>query len=78
HVSLVKFDTAGGIELHLLAGAPRELPNELREKLNAWTGRRWMVALSNTAGQPAIGEVRRAREAAELADIQKHPAVEAV
>lgn len=78
HVSLVKFDATGSIELHLLAGAPRELPNELREKLNAWTGRRWMVALSNTAGQPPIGEVRRAREAAELADIQKHPAVEAV
>jgi DNA polymerase-3 subunit gamma/tau len=37
HVSLVRFDPAGSIELHLLAGAPKELANELREKLNAWT-----------------------------------------
>ena len=46
HVSLVKFDPAGSIELHLLPGAPKELPNELREKLNLWTQGRWMVALS--------------------------------
>ena len=51
HVSLVKFDPAGSIELHLLAGAPKELANELREKLNAWTGKRWMVALSKAPGE---------------------------
>ena len=78
HVSLVKFDPAGSIELHLLAGAPKELGNELREKLNAWTGRRWMVALSKTPGERPIGEVAREREAAELREIEKHPAVAAV
>ena len=57
HVSLVKFDPAGSIELHLLAGAPKELGNELREKLNAWTGGRWMVALSKAPGERPIGEV---------------------
>ena len=55
HVSLVKFDPAGSIELHLLPGAPKELANELREKLNAWTGKRWMVALSKTPGEPPLG-----------------------
>ena len=61
NVSLVKFDAAtGSIDLHLLPGAPAELANDLREKLNAWTGRRWMVMLSKTAGAPAIGAVRRA------------------
>jgi DNA polymerase-3 subunit gamma/tau len=78
HVSLVKFDPAGSIELHLLAGAPKELPNDLREKLNAWTGKRWMVALSKTPGEPAIGAVQRERAAAELRDVQRHPAVAAV
>lgn len=78
HVSLVKFDPAGSIELHLLAGAPKELGNELREKLNAWTGGRWMVALSKAPGERPIGEVMREREAAELRDIEKHPAVAAV
>ena len=78
HVSLVRFDPTGSIELHLLPGAPKELANELREKLNAWTDRRWMVALSKTAGALPIGQVQREREAAEIRDIVKHPAVAAV
>jgi DNA polymerase-3 subunit gamma/tau len=78
HVSLVKFDPAGSIELNLLPGAPKELPNELREKLNQWTEGRWMVALSQAPGEPPLGEVERARAAAEIAEIRKHPAVAAV
>jgi DNA polymerase-3 subunit gamma/tau len=77
-VSLVRFDPAGSIDLHLLPGAPRELPNELREKLNLWTGRRWVVALSNAPGERPLGEVQREREAAELREITSHPAVAAV
>lgn len=78
HVSLVKFDPAGSIELHLLDGAPKELPNELREKLNAWTGKRWMVALSKAPGELTIGHVEREQAAAEIRDVQRHPAVAAV
>ena len=79
HVSLVKFDgVAGSIDLFLLPGAPAELANDLREKLNAWTSRRWVVVLSKEAGAPAIGAVRRAREAAELESLKAHPAVRAV
>jgi DNA polymerase III subunit gamma/tau len=78
HVSLVRFDPAGSIELHLLVGAPKELANELREKLNAWTGKRWMVAVSKTPGEPPLGEVAREKAAAEVRDLQKHPAVAAV
>ena len=76
HVSLVKFDaSAGSIDLFLLPGAPPEMANELREKLNRWTGRRWMVVLSKTKGDRSVGEVRREREAAEIAELKKHPAV---
>jgi DNA polymerase-3 subunit gamma/tau len=78
HVSLVKFDPAGSIELHLLPGAPKELPNELREKLNGWTGMRWIVALGNAPGERPLGEIQREREAAELSEIKSHPAVAAV
>ncbi len=79
NVSLVKFDAAtGSIDLFLLPAAPAELANELREKLNLWTGKRWMVMLSKAEGAPAIGAVRRQREAAELAAIKGHPAVQAV
>ncbi len=78
-VSLVKFDgTAGSIDVFLLPGAPPELANDLREKLNAWTGRRWMVVLSKQPGAPAIGAVRRAEEQAELESLKQHPAVQAV
>ncbi len=79
HVSLVKFDAAAGsIDLFLLPGAPSEIANDLREKLNKWTGRRWVIVLSKTKGEPPIGEVRREREAAELAELKRHPAVAAI
>jgi DNA polymerase-3 subunit gamma/tau len=78
HVSLVRFDPGGSIELHLLAGAPATLANELREKLNAWTGRLWVVALSKAPGERPLGEVAREREAAEVREIARHPAVAAV
>ncbi|MGI9402902.1 MAG: DNA polymerase III subunit gamma/tau [Hyphomicrobium sp.] len=79
HVSLVKFDAAAGsIDLFLLPGGPSQIANELREKLNAWTRRRWVVMLSKAAGERPIGEVRREREAAELEALKAHPAVKAV
>ncbi len=79
HVSLVKFDAhAGSIDLFLLPGAPAQIANELRERLIAWTQRRWVVLLSKEAGARPIGEVRREREAAELAALKTHPAVKAV
>ena len=79
HVSLVKFDAvAGAIDLFLLPGAPSEIANDLRERLIKWTGRRWVVMLSRSPGEPAIGVVRREREAAELAALKRHPAVASV
>jgi DNA polymerase-3 subunit gamma/tau len=78
-VSLVKFDaTAGSIDIFLLPGAPAQLANDLREKLNAWTPRKWVVVLSKAMGERTRGEVRREREAAELETLKAHPAVKAV
>ena len=52
HVSLVKFDAvAGSIDIFLMPGAPPQIANELREKLIAWTQRRWIVMLSKAAGR---------------------------
>jgi DNA polymerase III subunit gamma/tau len=78
HVSLVRFDPGGRIELNLLPGAPSTLANALREKLNAWTGRLWVVALSNAPGAPPLGQIARERAAAEVRDLAGHPAVAAV
>ncbi len=78
HVSLVKFDPNAGIELHLLDGAPPEIANELREKLNKWTARRWTIALSRRPGELPLGEQKRAEEAAEIEALKQHPSVRAV
>ncbi|MBA4131644.1 MAG: DNA polymerase III subunit gamma/tau [Hyphomicrobium sp.] len=79
YVSLVKFDgAAGSIDLFLLPGAPPEIANDLREKLNRWTERRWMVVLSKRPGEPTLGQQKREREAADLAMLKKHPAVSAI
>ncbi len=79
HLSLVKFDAkAGSIDVFLLPGAAPDIANELREKLNLWTGRRWVVLLSKTEGEPAVGAVRREREAQELEALKQHPAVRAL
>jgi DNA polymerase III subunit gamma/tau len=76
NVSLVKFDAAqGAIDIHLLPKAPKELGNHLRERLNQWTGRRWMIALSPRPGEKPVGQVQRELAAAELDSLQKHPAV---
>ena len=76
NVSLVRFDAAQGlIDIHLLPHAPKEIANELREKLNAWTGRRWMVAIAPRTGQPTIGSVQREQAARELEQLMAHPAV---
>ena len=78
-VSLVKFDAdLGSIDLFLRPGAPASLPNDLREKLNKWTARKWMVALSKQPGEPTVGSVRREREAKERGILEQHPAVQAV
>jgi DNA polymerase-3 subunit gamma/tau len=78
-VSLVKYDgVAGTIDIFLLPGASPDVANDLREKLNKWTGRRWIVALSKTPGEPPIGQVRREHEAQEIAALKRHPAVAAV
>ncbi len=78
-VSLVKFDAAAGsIDLYLLPGAPPHIANELREKLNKWTGRKWVVVLSKSAGERPRGEVRREKEAAEREAMKAHPAVRAI
>jgi DNA polymerase-3 subunit gamma/tau len=76
-VRLVRFEP-GRLELHLLEMAPPNLANELGEKLAKWTGRRWVIAVSRDKGEPTLGEIRRAREAAEIDALKQHPAVEAV
>jgi len=77
HARLVSF-RPGHIELNLGEGAPADLANQLGNKLQTWTGARWMVSISDQPGEPTLGEQRREREAAMRAEIEQHPMVRQV
>ncbi len=74
---LVKFGP-GFIELHTLAGAPQNLAQDLSRKMQAWTGERWIVSLSEERGLEPLGTRRRAENAQAVEDIRKHPVVKSV
>jgi len=76
-VKLVRFKP-GLIEINPLPQAPRELGQELMRKLKAWTGRVWIVALSDEEGAVPLGQQRREREASEIETVREHPAVKQV
>ena len=77
HVRLVQFKP-GTIEVNPLPQAPRDLTQELMRKLKMWTGRVWIVAVSDETGADPLGVQRRAKEAREIETIREHPAVKEV
>jgi DNA polymerase-3 subunit gamma/tau len=73
----IRFE-AGRIELALTDDAPKNLLGELSQKLELWTGARWMLSLGREAGAPTIAEERRAARAQMVADARSDPLVAAV
>jgi DNA polymerase III subunit gamma/tau len=76
-VRLVRFKP-GTIEINPLPQAPRELGQILMRKLKAWTGRVWIVAVSDEEGASPLGVQRRENQASAIAAIRDHPAVKEV
>ncbi|MBM3597036.1 MAG: DNA polymerase III subunit gamma/tau [Alphaproteobacteria bacterium] len=76
NVHLVAFEP-GRIEFRP-AGAPADLANRVGLLLTQWTGRRWVVAVSQTEGAPTLAEQRRAASAKRLDQAAEHPLVRAV
>ncbi len=83
-VRLIRF-APRHIEISLLEGAPRTLPNELGTKLKDWTGEQWIVAVTDGEGEETIAEKRREREREEAArkreeieELKQHPSLRAV
>ncbi len=58
-VHLVRFEE-GRIEMRLAQGGRASLAGDLSAALTAWTGRRWIVALSQEEGAPTLAEDIRA------------------
>ncbi len=76
-VRLVRFED-GKLEIALESGASQLLAGELSKKLNAWTGRRWMVVVSAEPGAPSLRAQAETRKA-ELKDgVRADPLVAAV
>ncbi len=66
------------IELRLAAGLPRDIPGRLSEALLALTGRRWLIALSQSPGAPTLAETEAAEHARRLAAVAEEAAVREV
>jgi DNA polymerase-3 subunit gamma/tau len=76
-VRLVRFEE-GQIEFALAEGGRRGLANDLAQALHAWTGRRWVVALSSQRGAATLHEQRTAAERERKSGAAEHPLVQAV
>jgi DNA polymerase-3 subunit gamma/tau len=77
HMHLVHFEP-GRIEFRPEPGAPRDLANRLGQLLGEWTGKRWLIAISEAEGEPTLRE-REEQHAAELrSGVAAHPLVQAV
>jgi DNA polymerase-3 subunit gamma/tau len=65
----------GRIELRLQANVPADLPSRIGAALGRITGRRWVVVVSNDAGQATLAEQDAGRRAELLARAAEHPTV---
>jgi DNA polymerase-3 subunit gamma/tau len=77
HVRPVRL-SPGAIDIALGPGAPPGLAGELARKLEAWTGERWMVSISNEPGEPPLREQTRAMRESAFLEARNHPVVKAV
>ncbi|MEC9343224.1 MAG: DNA polymerase III subunit gamma/tau, partial [Pseudomonadota bacterium] len=77
HVRLIGF-ADGRLEFAVAGNPPPNFVQDLSAKLQAWTGRRWMVATSREGGAPTVEETDRA-EADERNEMARaNPAVDAI
>ncbi|WP_232627946.1 DNA polymerase III subunit gamma/tau [Methylobacterium sp. Leaf118] len=76
-VHLVRFEE-GRIEFRLAAGGRPSLANDLARALDAWTGRRWIVAISKEEGAPTLAQNVREAEQTRHQNAAAHPLVREV
>ncbi|MGE0252205.1 MAG: DNA polymerase III subunit gamma/tau [Dongiaceae bacterium] len=67
----------GKLELRLADGVPKNFTQSVAQKLLDWTGRRWMIAISDQAGQPSLAEQSQTAQNQFKQEIAKEPLVAA-
>ncbi|HEX9647737.1 MAG TPA: DNA polymerase III subunit gamma/tau [Alphaproteobacteria bacterium] len=76
-VHLVGFEP-GRIEWRPAAAAPANLASAVSQRLGDWTGRRWVVAVSNEPGAPTLAEARAAGAEELRAEAARDPLVQSI
>jgi DNA polymerase-3 subunit gamma/tau len=76
-VRLVRFED-GQLEISVLPSAPKTLVGDLSRKLAAWTGRRWMVAVSSEEGAPTMRQQAETQKAELMRGVRADPLVQSV
>ena len=77
HVRLVSF-ADGRMEVNLVESPAKDFLPTLAKRLEEWTGKRWMLSVSQEEGQPTLAEVERAEQAVRMDDAKSDPAVDAI
>ncbi|NYZ17361.1 DNA polymerase III subunit gamma/tau [Azospirillum sp. RWY-5-1] len=67
----------GRLEIRPRPSAPPNLANRAGQLLTEWTGRRWVVIVSDAVGHPTLAEQERAASDRLLAEARRHPVVKA-
>ena len=73
-VHLVRLEE-GSLEFSLSEGASPQLAASLMRRLQEWTGKRWMVAISSRAGAPSLKEQETSAKKAQFSDLGEVPLV---
>ncbi len=76
-VRLVRFEP-GRLEFELAPGGSAQLAQTLMQRMQQWTGERWMVSLVKSGGQPTLAEQREAAARERLGGIESDPVVAGV
>jgi DNA polymerase-3 subunit gamma/tau len=76
-VRLVRFEP-GRLEFELAPGGSPQLAQNLAQRLQSWTGERWMVSLVKSGGQPTITERREAAARERLGGLEADPVIASV
>ncbi|MEQ1941381.1 DNA polymerase III subunit gamma/tau [Mesorhizobium sp. VNQ89] len=68
----------GKLSVSLTQDAPRTIANDLSNRLEKWTGRRWLVSVSREDGGPTLAEAEAAKKNDAILDAKNDPAVAAI
>jgi DNA polymerase-3 subunit gamma/tau len=74
---LVRFEL-GRLEFELAPGGDATLANTIMQRLQSWTGERWIVSVVKAGGAPTLTEQREAKERERRSGLEADPLIASV